>query len=201
MEIRVCARPEGFPIEESFQLSGEEIVEMGDTFTHDYNRVWEAREALKNESDTTRSQDGADQAVIPNHNSPGPAETDLPVTSVDQPPSTKEDIVEEQEAPPASKVDVAPRSNTPEDDATSMYSGYSYSSRASSGTASSGDSASGTDQGDGLAEIGMAFLGDPTQNMESLPLAHLWHDLANHLKQEDIASPVDLFAERDAIMR
>ena len=113
----------------------------------------------------------------------------------------KEDVAEVQEAPPASKVDVTPRSNAPEDDATSTYSGYSYSSRASSGTASSGDSASGTDQGDGLEEIGMAFLGNPTQNMETLPLVDLWHDLANHLKQEDIASPVDLFAEHDAIMR
>ena len=98
-------------------------------------------------------------------------------------------------------MDVTPRSNAPEDDATSTYSGYSYSSRASSGTASSGDSASGSDQGDGLEEIGMAFIGNPTQNMETLPLADLWHDLANHLKQEDIASPVDLFAEHDAIIR
>ena len=98
-------------------------------------------------------------------------------------------------------MDVAPRPNAPEDDATSIYSSYSYSSRASSGTASSGDSASGADQDDELAEIGMAFVGNTTQNMETLPLAHLWHDLANHLKQEDIANPVDLFAERDAIMR
>ena len=195
MEIRVCARPEGFPIEESFQLSAEEVVEMGDTFSRDYNRVWEAREALKNESGTMPSHGGADNADVPNHSSPAPA------ASVHEVPSTKEDVVEVRETPPANEVDVAPRPNAPEDDATSIYSGYSYSSRASSGTASSGDSASDADQDDELAEIGMAFVGNTSQNMETLPLAHLWHDLANHLKQEDIPSPVDLFAERDAIMR
>lgn len=45
------------------------------------------------------------------------------------------------------------------------------------------------------------FFGDPHQNVEILPLVHLWVDMAAEVKQEDIADPRELFKERDAIVR
>ena len=76
------------------------------------------------------------------------------------------------------------------DDATSIHSSSSFSTSATTSSASSAD-----------ADPGMFFFGNPKKNMEALPLVHLWLDLANRLKQEDIPSPVDLFAERDAIVK
>ncbi len=44
------------------------------------------------------------------------------------------------------------------------------------------------------------FFGDPTQNVELLPLVHLWVDMAAHFKQEDISDPRGMFEERDTIV-
>ncbi|KAI0690777.1 hypothetical protein C8T65DRAFT_618225 [Cerioporus squamosus] len=44
------------------------------------------------------------------------------------------------------------------------------------------------------------FFGEPTQNVELLPLVHLWVDMAGVLKQEDIPDPRWMFEERDAIV-
>ena len=45
------------------------------------------------------------------------------------------------------------------------------------------------------------FFGDPTQNVEVLPLVHLWVDMAAQLQQDEIADPREMFEERDAIVR
>ena len=49
--------------------------------------------------------------------------------------------------------------------------------------------------------INMGMFGDPGVNVEVLPLVHLWMNLGENLKQEEIADPVHLYEERDAIVR
>ena len=44
------------------------------------------------------------------------------------------------------------------------------------------------------------FFGDPTQNVEVLPLVHLWVDMAAQLQQDEIADLREMFEERDAIV-
>ena len=42
---------------------------------------------------------------------------------------------------------------------------------------------------------------DPHNGPELQPLCHLWFNLAEHIKQDEIPDPVHLFEERDAIVR
>ena len=42
---------------------------------------------------------------------------------------------------------------------------------------------------------------EDAKDPEYIPLFHLWLDIADNLKQEDIGDPVDLYRERFAIMR
>ncbi|KAI0740883.1 hypothetical protein C8Q76DRAFT_206040 [Earliella scabrosa] len=49
--------------------------------------------------------------------------------------------------------------------------------------------------------INMGMFGDPTANVEVLPLVHLWMNLGENLKQEEITDPIHLYEERDAIVR
>ena len=57
---------------------------------------------------------------------------------------------------------------------------------------------SGSAESDNMMD---GFFGDPTQNLEILPLVHLWVDMAATLKQDEIADPRDMYEERDAIVR
>ncbi len=78
-----------------------------------------------------------------------------------------------------------------QDDATSVsarHSAYSCSLIAS------------TDSIDTTTELTRRFA-DPEKSPELHPLCHLWYDLAAHLEQDEIPSPVHLFEERDAIVR
>ncbi len=45
------------------------------------------------------------------------------------------------------------------------------------------------------------LLGNYESRHDLLPLVDLWFDLSEAIKQEDIPVPVDLFAERDAVLR
>ncbi len=66
-----------------------------------------------------------------------------------------------------------------------LSSGYSGSSSGSEGSVNMMD----------------GFFGDPTQNVEILPLVHLWVDMAANVKQEDIPDPRGMLEERDTIIR
>ncbi|KAI0327910.1 hypothetical protein GY45DRAFT_1372775 [Cubamyces sp. BRFM 1775] len=75
-------------------------------------------------------------------------------------------------------------------------------SRAATSTSSSeGSTEPDTDDavGDILAE--MNIFGDPTHDVELFPLVDLWFELTDHLKQEDIPNPMELYKERDEIVR
>ncbi|KAI0653325.1 hypothetical protein C8Q70DRAFT_1059397 [Cubamyces menziesii] len=75
-------------------------------------------------------------------------------------------------------------------------------SRAATSTSSSESSIepdTGDTAGDILAE--MNIFGDPMHDVELFPLVDLWFELTEHLKQEDIPDPMELYKERDEIVR
>ncbi|KAJ8454015.1 hypothetical protein ONZ51_g13276 [Trametes cubensis] len=53
--------------------------------------------------------------------------------------------------------------------------------------------------GDVLAQ--MNIFGDPTHDTELFPLVDLWFELTDHLKQEDIPDPMELYRERDEVVK
>ncbi|KAI0692637.1 hypothetical protein C8T65DRAFT_586463 [Cerioporus squamosus] len=110
-----------------------------------------------------------------------------------------------EQAPPTIPVDPEPINPSPQADgsASSPYvddgasSVYSDSEYAYSCTTTSSDMSESSDLYPELTRL----FADPVESPELHPLCHLWCDLADNIKQDEIASPVHLFEERDAIVR
>ena len=45
------------------------------------------------------------------------------------------------------------------------------------------------------------IFGDPTHDTELFPLVDLWFELTDRLKQEDIPDPMELYRERDEVVK
>ena len=174
LELRVCARPEGFDVEGAIKLDADDQVNMIEYWALDHRAMWEVREAREN-------------GLEPPEPFYPPLDS-LPLTKSLPRPTPQ---AGEQGVILRGKVDVTlqvPSTSRPRDVSMSSASTHSsyVSSRSESTTESSGR--------------GMLLFGDSGKNVETLPLVHLWHDLANQLKQEDIPNPLGLFEERNAIV-
>ena len=169
MDVRVCARPNGFDVDDAIILPVEDEIDMQEFWGIDHDKIWSARNA-------------------PNGDGPDPSRAQaqhlVPVTEAK--PEASEKHSQGDESYCVARPDIVG------DDTVSIHSG----SGSSFGTSTTSDSASSGD-----SDPGMLFFGNTKKNMEGLPLVHLWLDVAHRLKEEEIASPVDLFAECDAIKR
>ncbi|KAI0653324.1 hypothetical protein C8Q70DRAFT_1036704 [Cubamyces menziesii] len=73
----------------------------------------------------------------------------------------------------------------------------------SGGTASDTESMVQHSPADGIGDVlaQMNIFGDPTHDTELFPLVDLWFEITDHLKQEDIPDPMEIFKERDEIVK
>ena len=182
-------------------------MEMSNRFDEDRHKMWHARAAHRkhvgpvSQLEEFTAESTTESTSVPANGSPISPVADV----VSVVPVTERAIADVAADAPSPGIDGIPSSYSREDDWKSMRASSIFSRGASSGPPSISESVVSTNSelsiDEELAILWTALSALSTENVESLPLVHLWHDVAKHLKQEDIPNPLDLFAEHEAIMR
>ncbi|EIW54312.1 uncharacterized protein TRAVEDRAFT_132466 [Trametes versicolor FP-101664 SS1] len=171
IRIRVRARPEGFDESNAVNISGKTELLMGSMFRKDYLRAMDNVKLAQKAHETELSDDQPRSSSAHVHGHPL-----SPPHIYVQPNGLPE---ESTQCPQEGSVDAA-----------SMSSGWSRSNESTRGPMTSVEDI-----------MHMDIFTGPDEDLDLVPLVDLWPDLADNLKEEDIASPLELHREIEQVQR